>query len=144
MPPSLIAIIMLVQQTLLLIYISVLIWRNVVGFLSVFPASLQAVSAIADIRKDIPIHLELASMTDKDYMSRIMQEVHVENNHVERSESRSVYFHNPVRLCTLQSLSFKTTVIVLCLCLHESITSMYTVNLQGSWIVEILSLKSHR
>lgn len=41
-------------------------------------SSLQAVSAIADIRKDIPIHLELASMTDKDYMSRIMQEVHVE------------------------------------------------------------------
>lgn len=35
-------------------------------------------SAIADIRKDIPIHLELASMTDKEYMSRIMQEVHVE------------------------------------------------------------------
>lgn len=47
---------------------------------------MQAVSAIADIRKDIPIHLELASMTDKDYMSRIMQEVHVENN-VERSEN---------------------------------------------------------
>lgn len=41
---------------------------------------LQAVSAIADIRKDIPIHLELASMADKDYMSRIMQEVHVENS----------------------------------------------------------------
>lgn len=34
----------------------------------------EAVSAIADIRKDIPIHLELASMTDKEYMSRIMQE----------------------------------------------------------------------
>ncbi|XP_059191652.1 ADP-dependent glucokinase isoform X2 [Centropristis striata] len=35
----------------------------------------EAVSAISDIRKDIPIHLELASMTDKDYMNRIMQEV---------------------------------------------------------------------
>lgn len=44
----------------------------------VLSSLLQAVSAIADIRKDIPIHLELASMTDKDYMSRIMQEVHVE------------------------------------------------------------------
>lgn len=40
---------------------------------------LQAVAAISDIRKDIPIHLELASMTDKDYMNSIMQEVHVEN-----------------------------------------------------------------
>lgn len=37
----------------------------------------QAVEAIGDIPKDIPIHLELASMTDKDFMSRIMQEVHV-------------------------------------------------------------------
>lgn len=36
-------------------------------------------SAIADIRKDIPIHLELASMTDKEYMSRIMQEVYMSN-----------------------------------------------------------------
>ncbi|XP_056273396.1 ADP-dependent glucokinase isoform X2 [Pseudoliparis swirei] len=35
----------------------------------------EAVSAISDIRHDIPIHLELASMTDKEYMSRIMQEV---------------------------------------------------------------------
>lgn len=34
----------------------------------------EAVSAISDIRKDIPIHLELASMTDKDYMNSIMQE----------------------------------------------------------------------
>lgn len=34
-------------------------------------------AAISDIRKDIPIHLELASMTDKDYMNSIMQEVHV-------------------------------------------------------------------
>lgn len=41
------------------------------GFLS------QAVAAIADIPRGIPIHLELASMTDKDFMSRIMQEVHV-------------------------------------------------------------------
>lgn len=39
-------------------------------------------SAISDIRKDIPIHLELASMTDKDYMSSIMQEVYVENSRV--------------------------------------------------------------
>lgn len=52
---------------------------------------LQAVSAIADIRKDIPIHLELASMTDKEYMSRIMQEVHVEHNHVERSLALCVF-----------------------------------------------------
>ncbi|KAE8276932.1 ADP-dependent glucokinase [Larimichthys crocea] len=35
----------------------------------------EAVSAISDIRKDIPVHLELASMTDKDYMNSIMQEV---------------------------------------------------------------------
>lgn len=35
----------------------------------------EAVAAIGDIPKDIPIHLELASMTDKDFMSRIMQEV---------------------------------------------------------------------
>lgn len=35
----------------------------------------EAVSAISDIPKDIPIHLELASMTDKDYMNSIMQEV---------------------------------------------------------------------
>ncbi|KAK2842610.1 hypothetical protein Q5P01_012810 [Channa striata] len=35
----------------------------------------EAVLAISDIRKDIPIHLELASMTDKDFMNRIMQEV---------------------------------------------------------------------
>ncbi|KAM9352027.1 ADP-dependent glucokinase [Symphorus nematophorus] len=34
----------------------------------------EAVSAISDIRKEIPIHLELASMTDKDYMNSIMQE----------------------------------------------------------------------
>ncbi|XP_041794210.1 ADP-dependent glucokinase isoform X1 [Chelmon rostratus] len=34
----------------------------------------EAVSAISDIHKDIPIHLELASMTDKDYMNSIMQE----------------------------------------------------------------------
>lgn len=33
--------------------------------------------ALADIPKDIPIHLELASMTDKDFMNSIMQEVHV-------------------------------------------------------------------
>ncbi|KAK9516306.1 hypothetical protein VZT92_024246 [Zoarces viviparus] len=34
----------------------------------------EAVLAISDIRHDIPIHLELASMTDKDYMNSIMQE----------------------------------------------------------------------
>uniref|UniRef100_A0A8C8DRY4 ADP-dependent glucokinase n=1 Tax=Oryzias sinensis TaxID=183150 RepID=A0A8C8DRY4_9TELE len=34
----------------------------------------QAVMALADIPKDIPIHLELASMTDKDFMNSIMQE----------------------------------------------------------------------
>lgn len=47
-----------------------------VGFLA---SCSQAVAAISDIRKDIPIHLELASMTDKDYMNSIMQEVHVDN-----------------------------------------------------------------
>lgn len=46
----------------------------------IFASCLQAVSAISDIRKDIPIHLELASMTDKDYMNSIMQEVHVEHS----------------------------------------------------------------
>lgn len=46
----------------------------------IFASCLQAVSAISDIRKDIPIHLELASMTDKDYMNSIMQEVHVERS----------------------------------------------------------------
>lgn len=35
----------------------------------------EAVAAISDIRKDIPIHLELASMTDKEFMNSIMQEV---------------------------------------------------------------------
>lgn len=40
---------------------------------------MQAVSAIAAIRKDVPVHLELASMTDKDYMNSIMEEVHAEN-----------------------------------------------------------------
>ncbi|KAJ4938432.1 hypothetical protein JOQ06_003052 [Pogonophryne albipinna] len=34
----------------------------------------EAVSAISEIPRDIPIHLELASMTDKDYMNSIMQE----------------------------------------------------------------------
>ncbi|KAG5273033.1 hypothetical protein AALO_G00146840 [Alosa alosa] len=34
----------------------------------------EAVVAISDVRKQIPIHLELASMTDKEYMSSIMQE----------------------------------------------------------------------
>ncbi|XP_061679308.1 ADP-dependent glucokinase isoform X2 [Syngnathoides biaculeatus] len=35
----------------------------------------EAVAAISDIRKDTPIHLELASMTDRDYMNSLMQEV---------------------------------------------------------------------
>lgn len=35
----------------------------------------EAMAAISDIRKDIPIHLELASMTDKDYMNSVVQEV---------------------------------------------------------------------
>ncbi|XP_071778414.1 ADP-dependent glucokinase isoform X1 [Centroberyx gerrardi] len=34
----------------------------------------EAVAAISDIRAEVPIHLELASMTDKDYMNSIMQE----------------------------------------------------------------------
>ncbi|KAL3061135.1 hypothetical protein OYC64_009359 [Pagothenia borchgrevinki] len=34
----------------------------------------EAVLAISEIPRDIPIHLELASMTDKDYMNSIMQE----------------------------------------------------------------------
>lgn len=108
---------------------------------------MQAVSAIADIRKDIPIHLELASMTDKDYMSRIMQEVHVENNLVERSENRTMCIFTTLFGCVhFSRWALKQLLLPLgglCLCLHESITSMYTVNLQGPWIVEILSLKSH-
>ncbi|XP_036391132.1 ADP-dependent glucokinase isoform X2 [Megalops cyprinoides] len=35
----------------------------------------EAVVAISDVRNEVPIHLELASMTDKDYMNSIMQEV---------------------------------------------------------------------
>lgn len=46
--------------------------------MGVFASCPQAVSVITDIRRDIPIHLELASMTDKDYMNSIMQEVRVE------------------------------------------------------------------
>lgn len=38
---------------------------------------LQAVVAISDVRNEVPIHLELASMTDRDYMNRILQEVNV-------------------------------------------------------------------
>ncbi|KAG9341183.1 hypothetical protein JZ751_019622 [Albula glossodonta] len=34
----------------------------------------EAVAAISDVRNEVPIHLELASMTDKDYMNSIMQE----------------------------------------------------------------------
>lgn len=49
---------------------------------------LQAVSAVSDIRKDFPIHLELASMTDKDYMNRIMQEVRVKSRLVKSRNSR--------------------------------------------------------
>ncbi|XP_013882441.1 ADP-dependent glucokinase isoform X2 [Austrofundulus limnaeus] len=35
----------------------------------------EAVAALADIPKDVPVHLELASMTDRDYMNSILQEV---------------------------------------------------------------------
>ncbi|XP_073798203.1 ADP-dependent glucokinase isoform X2 [Danio rerio] len=35
----------------------------------------EAVVAISDVRNEVPIHLELASMTDRDYMNRILQEV---------------------------------------------------------------------
>lgn len=48
----------------------------------------KAVSAVSDIRKDFPIHLELASMTDKDYMNRIMQEVRVKSRPVESRNSQ--------------------------------------------------------
>ncbi|KAL1248121.1 hypothetical protein QQF64_023497 [Cirrhinus molitorella] len=34
----------------------------------------EAVIAISDVRNEVPIHLELASMTDRDYMNRILQE----------------------------------------------------------------------
>ncbi|KAG7268673.1 hypothetical protein CRUP_010884 [Coryphaenoides rupestris] len=34
----------------------------------------HAVAAISEIRKDVPVHLELASMTDADYMNSIMRE----------------------------------------------------------------------
>jgi len=46
---------------------------------AVLTSCFQVVAAIADIPKDIPIHLELASMTDKDFMNNIMQEVQMEN-----------------------------------------------------------------
>uniref|UniRef100_A0A6I8N1A0 ADP dependent glucokinase n=1 Tax=Ornithorhynchus anatinus TaxID=9258 RepID=A0A6I8N1A0_ORNAN len=36
---------------------------------------LEAVISISDIPTDIPVHLELASMTDRDFMSSIMQQV---------------------------------------------------------------------
>lgn len=49
-------------------------------------------SAISDIRKDIPIHLELASMTDRDYMNSIMQEVHAENSCVSKRVCHEVNF----------------------------------------------------
>ncbi|XP_026105437.1 ADP-dependent glucokinase-like isoform X2 [Carassius auratus] len=35
----------------------------------------EAVVAISDVRNEVPIHLELASMTDRDYMNLILQEV---------------------------------------------------------------------
>lgn len=47
----------------------------------------QAVAAISDIHKDFPIHLELASMTDKEYMNRIMQEVRVKSELVKSRKS---------------------------------------------------------
>ncbi|XP_026119665.1 ADP-dependent glucokinase-like isoform X1 [Carassius auratus] len=34
----------------------------------------EAVVAISDVRNEVPIHLELASMTDRDYMNLILQE----------------------------------------------------------------------
>ncbi|XP_055048698.2 ADP-dependent glucokinase isoform X1 [Misgurnus anguillicaudatus] len=34
----------------------------------------EAVDVISDVNNEVPIHLELASMTDKDYMNRILQE----------------------------------------------------------------------
>ncbi|XP_051547778.1 ADP-dependent glucokinase-like isoform X1 [Myxocyprinus asiaticus] len=34
----------------------------------------EAVVAISDVRNEVPIHLELASMTDRDYMNRILQQ----------------------------------------------------------------------
>ncbi|XDV53507.1 hypothetical protein PO909_021989 [Leuciscus waleckii] len=34
----------------------------------------EAVVAISDVGNEVPIHLELASMTDRDYMNRILQE----------------------------------------------------------------------
>lgn len=39
------------------------------------PLPLQAVASISDIPTDIPIHLELASMTDQDFMSNIVHQV---------------------------------------------------------------------
>lgn len=45
--------------------------------MTVFLMSIKAVVAISDVRNQVPIHLELASMTDKEYMSSIMQEVSV-------------------------------------------------------------------
>lgn len=71
---------------------STFIHYGVVSDILYFLPPLQAVSAISDIRKDIPIHLELASMTDKDYMNRIMQEVH-ENGCVLRSIFHTTYFY---------------------------------------------------
>ncbi|XP_065133465.1 ADP-dependent glucokinase isoform X2 [Paramisgurnus dabryanus] len=35
----------------------------------------EAVDVISEVNNEVPIHLELASMTDKDYMNRILQEV---------------------------------------------------------------------
>nr|XP_055048699.1 ADP-dependent glucokinase isoform X2 [Misgurnus anguillicaudatus] len=35
----------------------------------------EAVDVISDVNNEVPIHLELASMTDKDYMNQILQEV---------------------------------------------------------------------
>lgn len=54
----------------------------------------QAIAAISDIHKDFPIHLELASMTDRDYMNRIMQEVRVKSELLKIRNSQFVYVSN--------------------------------------------------
>lgn len=46
-----------------------------------FPLPLQAVASISDIPTDIPIHLELASMTDQDFMSNIVHQVRKMRGH---------------------------------------------------------------
>ncbi|KAL2094038.1 hypothetical protein ACEWY4_011350 [Coilia grayii] len=52
----------------------------------------QAVVAISDVRNHVPIHLELASMTDQDYMSSIMQEVIPIVNSIGLNEQELLFF----------------------------------------------------